>query len=73
VILGKSEGLRILTSAQRFCTVVDMQNWPDSSDRQDLVAKAEVMLADRDLAQASRHNEFWFAPMADVAQPPRWK
>lgn len=73
VIRGKSDGLELFTCVLRFCTVAHMQSWLDSSERRDLVAKAAPMLEDGDFTEVNRHNEFWFAPVTDMPQPPWWK
>ena len=31
------------------------------------------MLADGDVTEIERHNEFWFVPSTDAPPPPRWK
>jgi uncharacterized protein len=73
VIRGKSDGLHMFTCVLRFCSTDAMQSWLDSTQRRELVAEAEPMLADGDLTEVNPHNEFWFVPAGDAPQPPRWK
>lgn len=73
VIRGKNAGLDLYTCVLRFCSTEAMQRWLDSPQRLQLVNEATPMLADGDQTEVNPVNEFWFAPSADPAAPPRWK
>ncbi|MFY1663098.1 antibiotic biosynthesis monooxygenase [Pseudomonas sp. Pseu.R1] len=73
VIRGKADGLSLFTCVLRFCSTDAMQSWLDSSERRELVAEASPMLADGDVTEVNRHNEFWFVPASELPPPPRWK
>lgn len=73
VIRGKADGLSLFTCVLRFCSTDAMQSWLDSTERRELVAEATPMLADGDVTEVNRHNEFWFVPASELPPPPRWK
>jgi len=73
VIRGKSGGLHMFTCVLRYSSTEVMQTWLDSEQRRQLVAEAAPMLADGDVTEIERHNEFWFVPATDAPPPPRWK
>ncbi|HEY0287464.1 MAG TPA: antibiotic biosynthesis monooxygenase [Pseudomonas sp.] len=73
VIRSKSAGLHMFTCVLRFCSTDAMQSWLDSDQRRQLVEQAAPMLADGDVTEVNRHNEFWFVPATDTPPPPRWK
>jgi antibiotic biosynthesis monooxygenase (ABM) superfamily enzyme len=50
-----------------------LQNWLDSSDRQELIAEVKPLLADGDQIEVSTAREFWFVPASEHQPPPRWK
>ena len=73
VMRGKNAGLDLYTCVLRFCSTDAMQRWLDSPQRLALVNEATPMLADGDQTEVNPVNEFWFAPQAEAAPPPRWK
>jgi antibiotic biosynthesis monooxygenase (ABM) superfamily enzyme len=73
VIRGKSGGLHMFTCVLRYRSMDVMQTWLDSDQRRQLVQEAAPMLADGDVTEVGRHNEFWFVPSTDAPPPPRWK
>lgn len=73
VIRGKAGGLHMFTCVLRFASADVMQRWLDSPERRERVAEAAPMLADGDVTEINRHNEFWFVPASEFPPPPRWK
>jgi antibiotic biosynthesis monooxygenase (ABM) superfamily enzyme len=73
VVRGTSSGLPLFTSVLRFSSPERLRSWLDSAERSQLVEEAKPLLADGDLTEISTLNNFWFVPVDDERQPPRWK
>lgn len=73
VIRSKSQGLPLFISVLRFSHTQHMQAWLDSSERRELVAEVEHLLANGDQTEVSTDQEFWFMPNDGEKRPPRWK
>lgn len=73
VVRSKSDGLPAFTCVLRFSSALHLQNWLDSSDRQELISEAKDFLADGDQVEVSTAREFWFVPTSEHQPPPRWK
>lgn len=73
VVRGTSGGLPLFTSVLRFSSPERLRSWLDSAQRRQLIDEAKPLLADGDLTEVSTLNDFWFVPVDDERQPPRWK
>lgn len=73
VFRSQSDGLPLFTCVLHFSSSLHLQSWLDSTERQELIAKAKPLLADGDQIEVSSAREFWFAPPSEQRPPPRWK
>lgn len=73
VVRGTSGGLPLFTCVLRFSCPERLRSWLDSDRRHQLVEEVKPLLADGDRTEVSTHNDFWFVPVDDEQQSPRWK
>jgi antibiotic biosynthesis monooxygenase (ABM) superfamily enzyme len=73
VIRGISGGLSLFTCVLRFSCPEHLRTWLDSTQRRLLIEQAQPLLADGDQTEVSTLNDFWFVPVDEERQPPRWK
>ena len=73
VMRSRSAGSTLFTIVLRFSCTQRLQAWLDSVERKQLINEALPLLADGDQTEISAVKEFWFTPIEQQAQPPRWK
>jgi antibiotic biosynthesis monooxygenase (ABM) superfamily enzyme len=57
----------------KFDSQEHLDAWQNSSERQELLQKAEPLRADVERYQRGNGLEFWFTSPTSSAHPPRWK
>lgn len=73
VMRTRSAGLTNFTIVLRYSCIQRLQAWLDSVDRKKLIKEVLPLLVDGDQTEVSKANEFWFSPVSEHAEPPRWK
>lgn len=73
VMRSRGAGLTNFTIVLRFSCIERLQAWLDSIEREQLISEALPLLVDGDQTEISTAHEFWFNPVSEHAQPPRWK
>ncbi len=73
VMRSRGAGLTNFTIVLRFSCIERLQVWLDSIERKQLIDEALPLLVDGDQTEVSMATEFWFTPVGEHDQPPRWK
>lgn len=73
VMRSRSPGSTLFTIVLQFSNAQSLQAWLDSPERKKMIDEALPMLADGDQKEITAANEFWFTPIDESTEPPRWK